>query len=167
MRNFEIVLKLFSEVAIPFYIPASCNVWRFQFLYIFVIYNVCYWLYQTSNQVKIAFDYSHSSRRDCCCLVAKLCLTLCGPMDYSPSRSSVHGSFQARILEWFGLSFSSDQSNPSLLPGRPILYHRTTWEAFIRCEVVSYFGFDLHFPNSLWCWGLLCVLIGCLHIFFG
>ena len=70
-------------MAIPFYIPASCNVWRFQFLYIFVIYNVCYWLYQTSNQVKIAFDYSHSSRRDCCCLVAKLCLTLCGPIQLS------------------------------------------------------------------------------------
>ena len=115
----------------------------------------------------MAFDYSHSSRRDCCCLVAKLCLTLCGPMNYSPSGSSVRGSFQARILEWFGLSFSRDQSNPSLLLGRPILYHRTTWEAFIRCEVVSYCGFDLHFPNSLWCWALLCVLIGCLHIYFG
>ena len=21
-----------------------------------------------------------------------------------------------------------------------------------RCEVISYFGFDLHFPNNSWCW---------------
>ena len=33
-------------------------------------------------------------------LVAKLCWTLCNPMDYSPPSSSVHGIFQARILEW-------------------------------------------------------------------
>ena len=29
------------------------------------------------------------------------CLTLCDPTDYSPSGSSVHGIFQARILKWF------------------------------------------------------------------
>ena len=35
-----------------------------------------------------------------CCFVAKLCLTLCDPMDCSPPGSSVHGTLQARILEW-------------------------------------------------------------------
>ena len=30
---------------------------------------------------------------------AQLCLTLCDPMDCSPPGSSVHGIFQARILE--------------------------------------------------------------------
>ena len=30
----------------------------------------------------------------------QLCPTLCNPMDYSLPGSSVHGSFQARILEW-------------------------------------------------------------------
>ena len=29
----------------------------------------------------------------CCCLIAKLCLTLCNPMDCSPPCSSVHGIF--------------------------------------------------------------------------
>ena len=33
-------------------------------------------------------------------LVAQLCLTLCNPMDCSLPGSSVHGIFQARILEW-------------------------------------------------------------------
>ena len=34
----------------------------------------------------------------CVCSVAQ-CLTLCNPMDYSRSGSSVHGLSQARILE--------------------------------------------------------------------
>ena len=37
--------------------------------------------------------------RCCCCLVAKSCATLCDPMDYSLPGSSVHGIFQARILQ--------------------------------------------------------------------
>ena len=39
-------------------------------------------------------------------LVAMLCLTLCNPMDCTPPASSVHGIFQARILEWVAISFS-------------------------------------------------------------
>ena len=36
--------------------------------------------------------------------VAKSCSTLCDPMDYGPPGSSIHGMFQARILEWFAIS---------------------------------------------------------------
>ena len=32
--------------------------------------------------------------------VTQSCLTLCNPMDYSFPGSSVHGIFQARVLEW-------------------------------------------------------------------
>ena len=35
-----------------------------------------------------------------------MCLTLCDPMDCSIPGSSVHGIFQARILEWVAVSFS-------------------------------------------------------------
>ena len=38
--------------------------------------------------------------------VAQSCLTLCDPIDGSPSGSSVHESFQARILEWVAISYS-------------------------------------------------------------
>ena len=34
------------------------------------------------------------------CLVSQLCLTLCDCLDCSPPDSSVHGIFQARVLEW-------------------------------------------------------------------
>ena len=36
----------------------------------------------------------------------QLCLTLCDPMDSSPSGSPVPGILQARILEWVAISFS-------------------------------------------------------------
>ena len=38
--------------------------------------------------------------------VAQSCLTLCDPVDYSPPGSSVHGIFEARIMEWIAISFS-------------------------------------------------------------
>ena len=43
----------------------------------------------------------------CCYLVTKLHLTLCDPTDCTPLGFSVHGVFQARILEWVSISFHS------------------------------------------------------------
>ena len=40
--------------------------------------------------------------------VAQLCLTLSDAMDCSPPGSSVHGIFQARVLEWGAIAFSKD-----------------------------------------------------------
>ena len=39
--------------------------------------------------------------------VARLCLTLRDPMDCSLPGSSVHGIFQARVLEWGAIAFSA------------------------------------------------------------
>ena len=39
--------------------------------------------------------------------VAQSCLTLCDPMDCSPPGSSVYGIFQARVLEWGAIAFST------------------------------------------------------------
>ena len=39
--------------------------------------------------------------------VAQSCLTLHDPMDCSPPGSSVHGIFQARVLEWGAIAFSA------------------------------------------------------------
>ena len=38
--------------------------------------------------------------------VAQLCLTLSDPMDCSLPGSSIHGIFQARVLEWSAIAFS-------------------------------------------------------------
>jgi len=40
--------------------------------------------------------------------VAQSCPTLSDPMDCSLPGSSVHGIFQARILEWVSIAFSQD-----------------------------------------------------------
>ena len=44
--------------------------------------------------------------------VAQSCPTLCDPMDCSLPGSSIHGIFQARILEWVAISFSRGSSRP-------------------------------------------------------
>ena len=38
--------------------------------------------------------------------VAQLCPTPSNPMDRSPPGSSVHGIFQARVLEWAAIAFT-------------------------------------------------------------
>ena len=48
--------------------------------------------------------------------VAQLCLALCDLMDYT-----VHGIFQARILEWVVFPFSRGLPNPGIKPTSPIL----------------------------------------------
>ena len=44
--------------------------------------------------------------------IAHSCPTLCDPVDCSLQGSSVHGIFQARVLEWVAISFSSGSSQP-------------------------------------------------------
>ena len=39
--------------------------------------------------------------------VTQSCLTLSGSMDCSPPGSSIHGTFQARVLEWVAIAFSN------------------------------------------------------------
>ena len=44
--------------------------------------------------------------------VTQSCLTLCDPRDCSLPVCSVHGIFQARVLEWVAISFSRGSSQP-------------------------------------------------------
>ena len=48
----------------------------------------------------------------CACIHTQLCPTLCNPMNCGPQGSSVHGIFQARILEWVVISYSRGSSPP-------------------------------------------------------
>ena len=50
------------------------------------------------------------------------CVRLFGdPMDCSLSGSSVHGIFQARVLEWIAISSPRDLPDPGIEPGSPAL----------------------------------------------
>ena len=44
---------------------------------------------------------------------------LCDPMDCSPPGASVHGTSQARILEWVAISFSGDVLGLGIEPASP------------------------------------------------
>ena len=68
--------------------------------------------------------------------VAQPCPTLCDPMGCSLPGSSVHGIFQARVLEWVAISFSRGSSQPrdrtrvshtvaDALPSEPLLFLTT------------------------------------------
>ena len=69
----------------------------------------------------------------CVCVrsISQSCPTLCNPLDCSPSRSSVHGISQARILQWVAISYSRGSSwhkDQTCSPcvsciGRRFLYH--------------------------------------------
>ena len=64
--------------------------------------------YDPTDVGNLIFDSSEVKWNE----VAQLCLTLCDPMDGSLPGSTVHGIFQARILEWAAISFSSRPSQP-------------------------------------------------------
>ena len=53
-----------------------------------------------TNSCSRAFFFFFTVQVFTCCLVSKSCLLLWDPMDCSPPGSSVHGIFQARIVEW-------------------------------------------------------------------
>ena len=55
-----------------------------------------------------------------CCAAESLqsCLTLCNPMDCSPTDSSVHWILQARMLEWVAMPFSRDLPDSVIEPSQ-------------------------------------------------
>ena len=53
--------------------------------------------------------------------IAQSCPTLCDPIDCSLPGSSVHGIFQAIVLEWLAISFSRELPDPGIEPGSPTL----------------------------------------------
>ena len=114
-----------------------------------------------SNQKKLNFDtfwYDWTSKTLChvkefshtdpvtaaTCVCSVLCPTLCDCMDCNLLSSSVHGIFQARILEWVAISSSSgsfqprDQIHVSCIC-RWIPYYWATWEAWNECDSANVF----------------------------
>ena len=68
------------------------------------------------------------------CAALKL-LELCLTLDCSPLGSSVHGVFQARILEWAAMTLAGDRPNPGIKPislksalARRFFTASATWE---------------------------------------
>ena len=87
----------------------------------------------SDDKTKSEYTYTHT--HVCVCMCAQSCLTLCDSRDGSPPGSSVHGIFQARVLEWVATSYSRRSSQPRdrthvsciSCTGRWVLYHWATW----------------------------------------
>ena len=89
--------------------------------------------------------------------VAQSCPTPSDPMDCSPPGLSVHGIFQARVLEWVVIAFSE----PGLLTAMEIPYSVTLYELlaslsawFFRCSnyctlVIPVFAPEIFLQNYL------------------
>ena len=73
--------------------------------------------------------------------VAQSCPTLSNPMDCSLPGSSIHGIFQARVLEWVAIAFSKRPSSSSVLSA-----NRVVSSAYLRLLVFLLAYLD----SSLW-----------------
>ena len=119
--------------------------------YLFLLHEKETWffkssfLFSMSLSLSLSLSHTHTYPQrqqslPCVCRRAKSLQsrpTLCDPMDCSPPGSSVHGTLQARILEWVAMPSSRGSSWPrgwttfltsSALAGR-FLNTSTTWEA--------------------------------------
>ena len=65
-------------------------------------------LFNFLKKHKVIVYYYESEKSE----VTQSCPTLCDPMGCSLPAFSVHGIFQARILEWVAISFSRRSSRP-------------------------------------------------------
>ena len=92
----------------------------------------------------------------CCCLLTKCGQLFWDPVDYSLPDASVHGIFQARILEWVAISFSRgssqsrDQIHVSCI-GRRILYHWLSAIITVFYEILRLNGLIHLVTGSLYC----------------
>ena len=71
-----------------------------------------YWIIEKAREFKknIYFCFIDYAKAFDCVKVAQSCPTLCDSMDYSLPGSSVHGIFEARILERVAVCFSRGSS---------------------------------------------------------
>ena len=68
-----------------------------------VLHSICQKIWKTQQWPQ---DWKRSVFFPAAAKSLQSCLTLCDPIDGSPPGSSVHGIFQARVLEWGAIAFS-------------------------------------------------------------
>ena len=79
--------------------------------------------------------------------VTQLCQTRSDPMDCSLPGSSIHGIFQARVLEWVAIAFSE-----TLVLGTNKL------NDLCKAEFLNTCTSDIRGWVILCCWGLFCAV---------
>ena len=84
--------------------------------------------------------------------VTQSCPTLSDPMDCSLTGSSVHGIFQARVLEWGAIALSEYYINTDYIPHAerfiPLIYLFCNWELITLLVSLTYYTQPSN-PSSL------------------
>ena len=65
------------------------------YIYIYIYICICIYIY-----LCVVIYIKNTAAK-----LLQSCLTLCDTVGYSPPASSVHGILQARIVEWFAISY--------------------------------------------------------------
>ena len=126
----KVILPSFSFLNfLPFFLEVLLHLCQKLVEHIYVCLFLGSWVYSTDLCVC-------PSTNTLITALTQSCPTLCSPLDCSPPGSSVHGMFQAKILELAAISYSRGSSWPRDLTcisvfciGRWILYPCATWEA--------------------------------------
>ena len=132
--------SLLSPITPPpnhFYLPQNSTVLWTSFSFLNVLYSLCLSFGTMTSVCPVNSCLSFSSQFAC----VHVCILSFVPLsgDCGPPGSSVHGIYQARILEWGAVSSSRGLPNPGtelfiFCLGRQILYHWTTWEAILSAN---------------------------------
>ena len=138
MRN-HYLPELFLKIIFILNTPAKCLSFFMQFEVIFKWQKI----YLHPTVWVTGWSYMRNNAEVKWSEVAQSCPTLCNPMDCSLPGFSIHGIFQASVLEWVAISFSRGSCWPRNRTGASCIAGRcftllATRELFI-------FSFFLHF----------------------
>ena len=131
MTTFTLAISCLTN---PIYLDSQTE--HSRFLWITVLYGIIFYFHQ-KTQPHFHWASFLLWYLWICAKSFQLCPNLCDSMDSSPPGSSVHGLFQARILEWVAMSSSRGSSWPrnrtriccvSCIAGT-FFTHWGTWEA--------------------------------------
>ena len=91
--------------------------------------------------------------------VAQLCPTLSDPMDWSLPGSSIHGIFQARVLEWGASAFSGYADDTTLMAESEeelkslLMKVREEWKSWLKIQhskIEDHGIWSYHFMANRW-----------------
>ena len=111
-------------------LPFRCLLLRTRELVFHTLVAICHNYRDTGNlgetlKASVIASYcclAQLNNNSCVQLFSPSCVQLfCKSLDCSPPGSSVHGIYQARILQWVAISFSRDLPNPGIEPSAPAL----------------------------------------------
>ena len=117
------------------------------------------YVFSSSHVWMWELDYKESESES---EVAQSCPTLSDPMDYSLPGSSVHGIFQARVLEWVAIAFSERKLSTKELMLLNCGVREDSWESLgLQGDPTRKSVLNIHWKDWCWSWNSNTLAISC------